>query len=177
MVETLTPLTLRVSLCLTVSPVSSQTGQTALSIAQRLGYISVVETLKVVTETVITTTTTTVTEEKYKVLAPETMHETFLSDSEDEGGQSSAHEEEGMTGGGEGRPCTRPSSATPRTREVSQHARRPHAPVLTEGRGRGGGGQSSCPHGHRTVKGGGEMTRVENGTGRTWEVEGMEGGD
>lgn len=59
-------------------------GQTALSIAQKLGYISVVETLKVVTETVVTTTTTTVTEEKYRVVAPETMHETFMSDSEDE---------------------------------------------------------------------------------------------
>ncbi|XP_071040637.1 ankyrin-2 isoform X4 [Parasteatoda tepidariorum] len=61
-------------------------GQTALSIAQRLGYISVVETLKIVTETVVTTTTTTITEEKYKVVAPETMQETFMSDSEDEGG-------------------------------------------------------------------------------------------
>ncbi|GAB6028396.1 hypothetical protein CHUAL_002561 [Chamberlinius hualienensis] len=61
-------------------------GQTALSIAQRLGYISVVETLKVVTETIITTTTTTITEEKYKVVAPETMQETFMSDSEEEGG-------------------------------------------------------------------------------------------
>ncbi|XP_049528427.1 uncharacterized protein LOC119435128 isoform X37 [Dermacentor silvarum] len=59
-------------------------GQTALAIAQRLGYISVVETLKVVTETIVTTTTTTVTEEKYRVVAPETMHETFMSDSEDE---------------------------------------------------------------------------------------------
>ncbi|GFS34065.1 ankyrin-3 [Nephila pilipes] len=61
-------------------------GQTALSIAQRLGYISVVETLKIVTETIVTTTTTTITEEKYKVVAPETMQETFMSDSEDEGG-------------------------------------------------------------------------------------------
>ncbi|XP_046392819.1 ankyrin-3 isoform X15 [Ischnura elegans] len=61
-------------------------GQTALSIAQKLGYISVVETLKVVTETVITTTTTITTEEKYRVMAPETMQETFMSDSEDEGG-------------------------------------------------------------------------------------------
>lgn len=59
-------------------------GQTALSIAQKLGYISVVETLRVVTETIVTTTTTTVTEEKYKTVAPETMHETFMSDSEDE---------------------------------------------------------------------------------------------
>ena len=46
----------------------SNNGQTALSIAQRLGYISVVETLKVVTEQEITTTTTTTIEEKYKVL-------------------------------------------------------------------------------------------------------------
>ena len=65
-----------------------QNGQTALSIAQRLGYISVVETLKVVTEQEITTTTTTTIEEKYKVLAPESMQETFMSDSEDEGGKS-----------------------------------------------------------------------------------------
>ena len=65
-----------------------QNGQTALSIAQRLGYISVVETLKVVTEQEITTTTTTTIEEKYKVLAPESMQETFMSDSEDEGGES-----------------------------------------------------------------------------------------
>ena len=64
-----------------------QNGQTALSIAQRLGYISVVETLKVVTEKEITTTTTTTIEEKYRVLAPESMQETFMSDSEDEGGK------------------------------------------------------------------------------------------
>ncbi|XP_067008853.2 ankyrin-3 isoform X1 [Anabrus simplex] len=61
-------------------------GQTALAIAQKLGYISVVETLKVVTETTITTTTTVNIEEKYKVVAPESMQETFMSDSEDEGG-------------------------------------------------------------------------------------------
>ncbi|CAL1296828.1 unnamed protein product [Larinioides sclopetarius] len=67
--------------------VTTTQGQTPLSIAQRLGYISVVETLKVVTETTITTTTTTVTEEKYKVVAPETMQETFMTDSEDEGGE------------------------------------------------------------------------------------------
>jgi hypothetical protein len=65
-----------------------QQGQTALSIAQKLGYISVVETLKVVTETTITTTTTTTTEEKYRVVAPESMQETFMSDSEDEGGKA-----------------------------------------------------------------------------------------
>merc|ERR1711981_1472747 len=70
----------------------SNNGQTALSIAQRLGYISVVETLKVVTEQEITTTTTTTIEEKYKVLAPESMQETFMSDSEDEGGEETQQE-------------------------------------------------------------------------------------
>ena len=58
-----------------------------MSIAQRLGYISVVETLKVVTEKEVTTTTTTTVEEKYRVNAPESMQETFMSDSEDEGGE------------------------------------------------------------------------------------------
>ncbi|XP_044258361.1 ankyrin-3-like isoform X7 [Tribolium madens] len=64
----------------------TQNGQTALGIANKLGYISVVEELKVVTETNITTTTTVNIEEKYKVMAPEAMQETFMSDSEDEGG-------------------------------------------------------------------------------------------
>lgn len=67
----------------------SQNGQTALDIAQKLGYISVIETLKVVTETVITTTHTVTIEEKYRVQAPESMQETFMSDSEDEGGKYS----------------------------------------------------------------------------------------
>ena len=40
-----------------------------------------------VTDTVVTTTTTTTVEEKYKLLAPESMQETFMSDSEDEGGK------------------------------------------------------------------------------------------
>ncbi|KAK4872920.1 hypothetical protein RN001_014949 [Aquatica leii] len=62
-------------------------GQTALGIANKLGYISVVEELKVITETNITTTTTVNIEEKYKVVAPEAMQETFMSDSEDEGGE------------------------------------------------------------------------------------------
>lgn len=65
-----------------------QQGQTALSIAQKLGYISVVETLKVVTEPSISTNVTAGAEEKYRVVAPETMQETFMSDSEDEGGKS-----------------------------------------------------------------------------------------
>ncbi|XP_065312556.1 ankyrin-3-like isoform X3 [Gordionus sp. m RMFG-2023] len=59
-------------------------GQTALSIAQKLGYVSLIETLKVVTETIVTTTTTTTVEEKYKVLTPETMQENYMSESEDE---------------------------------------------------------------------------------------------
>ena len=46
--------------------------------------MTVVETLKIVTETTITTTVTI--EEKYRVVAPEAMQETFMSDSEDDGG-------------------------------------------------------------------------------------------
>ncbi|XP_076752691.1 uncharacterized protein LOC143424501 isoform X1 [Xylocopa sonorina] len=66
---------------------TTNNGQTALDIAQKLGYISVIETLKVVTETIITTTHTVTIEEKYRVQAPESMQETFMSDSEDEGGE------------------------------------------------------------------------------------------
>ncbi|XP_055922516.1 ankyrin-3 isoform X2 [Eupeodes corollae] len=62
-------------------------GQTALNIANKLGYVTAVETLKVVTEKSITNTVTGVLEEKYKVVAPESMHEAFMSDSEDEGGE------------------------------------------------------------------------------------------
>ncbi|XP_055383981.1 ankyrin-3 isoform X2 [Condylostylus longicornis] len=62
-------------------------GQTALSIANKLGYVTAVETLKIVTETSIINTVTGALEEKYKVVAPESMHETFMSDSEDEGGE------------------------------------------------------------------------------------------
>ena len=40
-----------------------------------------------VTEQEVTTTTTTTVEEKYRVNAPESMQETFMSDSEDEGGK------------------------------------------------------------------------------------------
>lgn len=60
-----------------------QTGQTPLSIAQRLGYISVVEVLKHITEV---TPQQAPPEEKYKVVSPETMQETLVTDSEDEGG-------------------------------------------------------------------------------------------
>ena len=62
-----------------------QNGQTPLAIAQKLGYISVVEILKPVTEV---QDIMPVSEDKYKVVAPETMQETFISDSEDEGGGS-----------------------------------------------------------------------------------------
>lgn len=65
--------------------VGFQTGQTPLSIAERLGYVSVVEALKTVTETTVITETTTVTEERYKPQNPEAMNETMFSDSEDEG--------------------------------------------------------------------------------------------
>uniref|UniRef100_A0A6Q2YMM2 Ankyrin 2a, neuronal n=1 Tax=Esox lucius TaxID=8010 RepID=A0A6Q2YMM2_ESOLU len=74
------------------SPLSPhQNGNTAMSIARRLGYISVVDTLKVVTEEVITTTTT-VTSEKHKMNVPETMTE-VLDVSDEEG-------EDTMTGDG-----------------------------------------------------------------------------
>uniref|UniRef100_A0A0B7BMJ6 ZU5 domain-containing protein n=1 Tax=Arion vulgaris TaxID=1028688 RepID=A0A0B7BMJ6_9EUPU len=62
-------------------------GQTPLAIAQKLGYISVVEILKPVTEVQVITPSS---EDKYKVVSPETMQETFISDSEDEGGISNA---------------------------------------------------------------------------------------
>lgn len=42
---------------------------TALSIAQRLGYISVVEELKVVTEMTIASKHELITEERYKVIS------------------------------------------------------------------------------------------------------------
>ena len=61
-----------------------QQGQTPLSIAHKLGYISVVETLKVVTTQ--DQDIFAVKDDKYRVQAPEMMHETFMSDSEDEGG-------------------------------------------------------------------------------------------
>lgn len=60
-----------------------QNGQTPLQIAQKVGYISVIEALKVVTKP---STTPIISEEKYRVVAPEAMHETFMSDSEEEGG-------------------------------------------------------------------------------------------
>jgi ankyrin len=64
--------------------IQNNSGQTPLAIAQRLGYISVIEELKLVTQTTLVTQTIKTTEEKYKVQTPETMQETFMSDSEDE---------------------------------------------------------------------------------------------
>jgi len=61
-----------------------QNGLTALSIAQRLGYISVVEILRHITDV---TVTPAAAEDKYKVIAPETMQEAPMSDSEEEGGE------------------------------------------------------------------------------------------
>uniref|UniRef100_A0A672PRI5 Ankyrin 3 n=1 Tax=Sinocyclocheilus grahami TaxID=75366 RepID=A0A672PRI5_SINGR len=63
-------------------------GNTALAIARRLGYISVVDTLKVVTEEMHTTVTVT---EKHKLNVPETMNE-FLDMSDDEGKQANVPE-------------------------------------------------------------------------------------
>ncbi|XP_076773103.1 ankyrin-3 isoform X6 [Arvicanthis niloticus] len=63
-------------------------GNTALAIARRLGYISVADTLKVVTEEIMTTTTIT---EKHKMNVPETMNE-VLDMSDDEVRKASAPE-------------------------------------------------------------------------------------
>ncbi|KAH8376057.1 hypothetical protein KR093_011337, partial [Drosophila rubida] len=63
----------------------TKNGQTAFDIANNLGYVTAVETLKVVTEISLIDTATGVLEEKYKVVAPELMHEALLTDSEDEG--------------------------------------------------------------------------------------------
>ncbi|XP_050742831.1 ankyrin-3 isoform X3 [Drosophila biarmipes] len=61
-------------------------GNTALHIASNLGYITVMETLKTVTSTSIVDTNSGVIQEKCKVMSPEVMHETLLSDCEDEVG-------------------------------------------------------------------------------------------
>lgn len=61
-----------------------QNGQTPLSIAQQLGYISVVEILKNVTTVTVATPTV---DEKYKVVFPEMMQEAPI-DSDEEGGES-----------------------------------------------------------------------------------------
>jgi ankyrin len=63
-----------------------QDGLTALNIAQKLGYISVMEVLKGLYYDDVTLDNKN-WEEKYKVIAPEILQETSLmSDSDDEGG-------------------------------------------------------------------------------------------
>ncbi|XP_043269059.1 ankyrin-2-like isoform X2 [Venturia canescens] len=60
-------------------------GLTALNVAQKLGYISVMEVLKGLSYDTLTPDNRT-WEEKYKVIAPESLQETsFMSDSDDEG--------------------------------------------------------------------------------------------
>ncbi|XP_015121969.1 ankyrin-3 isoform X2 [Diachasma alloeum] len=61
-------------------------GLTALNIAQKLGYISVMEVLKGLAHGNTETPDNKTWEEKYKVIAPESLQETsFMSDSDDEG--------------------------------------------------------------------------------------------
>ncbi|BFF98236.1 ankyrin-2 [Drosophila madeirensis] len=62
-------------------------GQTALNIARKLGYISVLDSLKSITTEDESGAAPAQTEEKYRVVAPEAMHESFMSDSEEEGGE------------------------------------------------------------------------------------------
>ncbi|XP_043657488.1 ankyrin-3 [Drosophila teissieri] len=61
-------------------------GNTALNIASNLGYVTVMESLKIVTSTSVINSNIGAIEEKFKVMAPEVMHETLLSDSDDETG-------------------------------------------------------------------------------------------
>ncbi|XP_039485755.1 ankyrin-2 isoform X12 [Drosophila santomea] len=62
-------------------------GQTPLHIARKLGYISVLDSLKTITKEDEAAAAPAQTEEKYRVVAPEAMHESFMSDSEEEGGE------------------------------------------------------------------------------------------
>nr|NP_001286971.1 ankyrin 2, isoform Z [Drosophila melanogaster]AHN57996.1 ankyrin 2, isoform Z [Drosophila melanogaster] len=62
-------------------------GQTPLHIARKLGYISVLDSLKTITKEDETAAAPSQAEEKYRVVAPEAMHESFMSDSEEEGGE------------------------------------------------------------------------------------------
>ncbi|XP_055844321.1 ankyrin-3 isoform X1 [Episyrphus balteatus] len=64
-------------------------GQTPLHIAKRLGYISVLDSLKSITN-VDDQDIEPKDADKYRVVAPEAMHETFMSDSEEEGGEDNA---------------------------------------------------------------------------------------
>jgi len=64
-----------------------QAGQTPMSIGERLGYLSVVETLRPVTAVAVPAPLST--DEKYRVISPEIMQEAPMSDSEEEGGTHS----------------------------------------------------------------------------------------
>lgn len=55
-----------------------------MHIAHKLGYITIFDSLKPVTNEEWSMSIS-MTEEKYRVVAPEAMHETFMSDSEEEG--------------------------------------------------------------------------------------------
>ncbi|XP_058987845.1 ankyrin-2 isoform X3 [Musca domestica] len=61
-------------------------GQTPLDIARKLGYISVLDSLKSYTNDPEGSAQVH-SDEKYRVVAPEAMHESFMSDSEEEGGE------------------------------------------------------------------------------------------
>ncbi|KMY98181.1 uncharacterized protein Dsimw501_GD13038, isoform J [Drosophila simulans] len=63
-------------------------GQTPLHIARKLGYISVLDSLKTITKEDEAAAAPAQAEEKYRVVAPEAMHESFMSDSEEEGGDT-----------------------------------------------------------------------------------------
>jgi len=64
-------------------------GQTPMSIAERLGYLSVVEILRPVTAVAVPAPLAT--DEKYRVISPEIMQEAPMSDSEEEGGIDSVY--------------------------------------------------------------------------------------
>jgi len=68
----------------------SQAGQTPLAIAERLGYISVIDILTSVTDETLRAPAASSTE-KYSVVLPETMHDSSLSDSDDEGSHAHLH--------------------------------------------------------------------------------------
>ena len=62
-----------------------QSGQSAMSIASRLGYLSIVEILRPISDE--NARPMTDDQEKYKVVLPEVIMETSLSESEDETGK------------------------------------------------------------------------------------------
>ncbi|XP_051502866.1 LOW QUALITY PROTEIN: ankyrin-3-like [Myxocyprinus asiaticus] len=77
-----------------LTAVSTENGNTALSIARRLGYISVVDTLRGVTDENLTATPVN---EKHKINVPETMNE-FLDMSDDEAVKDHEAQAEGEEG-------------------------------------------------------------------------------